>query len=191
MDGRSNDFGSVGAVPGNAISVPSIISCLPDFSTSIVGVQNPIRIARSILDYSRKLDPIGRIPPLYVHLPFALVSWLIRLSLFFCSRTLTSDGARSFALTHVERTQTIPSESLVSPRALEEWKKWKDRLQDAAQDGPTSSYMQDTVGAVAHHHMDGMAAGVSRSFLSVGVVPRQLILPWQRWNSPQVPRKDR
>ncbi|RDB24942.1 Threonine aspartase 1 [Hypsizygus marmoreus] len=43
MDGRSGDFGSVGAVSG---------------------IKNPIRVARAILDYSKVPDPLGRIPPL-------------------------------------------------------------------------------------------------------------------------------
>ncbi|KAJ7178360.1 asparaginase [Mycena crocata] len=43
MDGRTGDFGSVGAVSG---------------------VKNPIRLARRILDHSRTSDRLGRIPPL-------------------------------------------------------------------------------------------------------------------------------
>ncbi|KAJ6594084.1 nucleophile aminohydrolase [Mycena capillaripes] len=43
MDGRTDDFGSVGAVSG---------------------VKNPIRLARRILEHARTPDPLGRIPPL-------------------------------------------------------------------------------------------------------------------------------
>ena len=74
---------------------------------------------------------------------------------------LSSEGARSFAQSN--RIQTVPSGSLVSPRAREEWKKWKDRLERFVQLGTTPDTIQDTVGAVAYHHVDGMAAGVSRS----------------------------
>lgn len=116
MDGRSSDFGSVGAVSG---------------------IKNPIKLARSILDYSGKPDPLGRIPPM----------------------TLTSEGARSFAYNRIE---TVSSGSLISPRAREEWKKWKDRLESSVKHGKRPDSMQDTVGAVAYHHAHGMAAGVSR-----------------------------
>ncbi|KAJ7680573.1 asparaginase [Mycena polygramma] len=43
MDGRTGDFGSVGAVSG---------------------VKNPIHVARCILEHARTPDPLGRIPPL-------------------------------------------------------------------------------------------------------------------------------
>ncbi|KAJ7287827.1 asparaginase [Mycena rebaudengoi] len=43
MDGRTGDFGSVGAISG---------------------VKNPIHLARRILEHSRVPDPLGRIPPL-------------------------------------------------------------------------------------------------------------------------------
>jgi taspase (threonine aspartase 1) len=76
---------------------------------------------------------------------------------------LTSEGARSFAVTQSNQIQTVPSESLVSPRAREEWKKWKDRLEGSVQHETMPESMKDTVGAVVYHHADGMAAGVSRS----------------------------
>ncbi|KAI6046053.1 nucleophile aminohydrolase [Pisolithus marmoratus] len=43
MDGRTSEFGSVGAVPG---------------------VKNPIKLAKAILCHSRQFDGLGRIPPL-------------------------------------------------------------------------------------------------------------------------------
>ncbi|KAK7005745.1 nucleophile aminohydrolase [Favolaschia claudopus] len=43
MDGRTGDFGSIGAVSG---------------------IKNPIRLARAILEHARIPDPLGRIPPL-------------------------------------------------------------------------------------------------------------------------------
>ena len=81
------------------------------------------------------------------------------------TRTLSSEGARSFAITQSNRIQTVPPSSLVSPRAQEEWKKWKNRLESSVQhrDGAIPDGMQDTVGAVAYSHADGIAAGVSRS----------------------------
>ncbi|KAK2464249.1 hypothetical protein APHAL10511_003706 [Amanita phalloides] len=45
MDGRSGDFGSVGAVSG---------------------VKNPIHVARYVLEYSRIPDKLGRLPPMTV-----------------------------------------------------------------------------------------------------------------------------
>ncbi|KAH7929843.1 N-terminal nucleophile aminohydrolase [Leucogyrophana mollusca] len=45
MEGRSQDFGSVGAVP-----------C----------VKNPIRLAKAVLEHSREPDPLGRLRPLHL-----------------------------------------------------------------------------------------------------------------------------
>ncbi|KAF8740783.1 hypothetical protein AX14_007161 [Amanita brunnescens Koide BX004] len=45
MDGRTSDFGSIGAVSG---------------------VKNPIRLARCVLEYSRIPDKLGRLPPVTV-----------------------------------------------------------------------------------------------------------------------------
>lgn len=63
MDGNSADFGSVGAVSG-------IQSCFcyiqVRYSLSDTGINNPIRLAHSILEYSRTPDSLGRIAPLFV-----------------------------------------------------------------------------------------------------------------------------
>jgi hypothetical protein len=52
--------------------VPFQLTCMYALNLrSYIGVKNPIRLARSILDYTRKPDPLGRIPPLCVRVtPF-------------------------------------------------------------------------------------------------------------------------
>ena len=81
-------------------------------------------------------------------------------------RTLVSSGAEKFAAGgHVEMA---PPEALIAPSAYERWKKWKQRLEDvnkeslAIGDEETLTNIQDTVGAVAFHELDGLASGVSR-----------------------------
>ena len=84
-------------------------------------------------------------------------------------RTLVSSGAYNFA---ADRVETIPAEALITPKTHEHWKKWKNRL-DSSDDSSTwinqldtaddrLEDIQDTVGAVAWHGSDGLAAGVSR-----------------------------
>jgi taspase (threonine aspartase 1) len=82
-------------------------------------------------------------------------------------RTLVSSGASNFASDH--RVETIPAEVLITPKTYEHWKKWKTRLDSS--DGSSTGLdtgderledIQDTVGAVAWHGSDGLAAGVSR-----------------------------
>ncbi|KAM5531577.1 hypothetical protein V8D89_014746 [Ganoderma adspersum] len=134
MDGNTGDFGAVG---------------------SVSDVKNPIRLAHEILRYSRKLDPLGRIPPLL----------------------LVSSGASEFAKS--TGLQCLP-ESLITIRARREWADWKSKL-DAARScassgGPPNSTgqpatslihtdglhdKQDTVGAVAWDAEGHLAAGVS------------------------------
>jgi taspase, threonine aspartase, 1 len=69
MDGRTGDFGSVGALCGehansfkqfhlNNINIPGTIG--------ITGVKNPIKPAHKILEQGRRIDPLGRIPPMFV-----------------------------------------------------------------------------------------------------------------------------
>ncbi|KAG6833523.1 hypothetical protein H0H87_005174 [Tephrocybe sp. NHM501043] len=132
MDGNLN-FGSVGAV---------------------LGVKNPIWLARAVLEHSKVPDPLGRIPPL----------------------TLVGDGAHSFATAKSTQlittsVETVRPESMISPKARDDWMKWKARLEGAASVSDTtisdSSSMslrdiQDTVGAVAYGHGDTIATGVSR-----------------------------
>ena len=60
----------------------------------------------------------------------------------------------------------------MTPKTYEHWKKWKTRL-DSSDDSSTwldtaderLEDIQDTVGAVAWHESDGLAAGVSRLVL--------------------------
>jgi taspase (threonine aspartase 1) len=87
-------------------------------------------------------------------------------------RTLVSSGAYNFA-TASGQVETIPPESLITPKTYEHWKKWKNRLEGFSTSINQSSQLdtagerlediQDTVGAVAWHGSDGLAAGVSRS----------------------------
>ncbi|RPD74309.1 N-terminal nucleophile aminohydrolase [Lentinus tigrinus ALCF2SS1-7] len=136
MDGRTGDFGAVGAVPD---------------------VQNPILLAHQVLRYSRKPDPLTRIPPLL----------------------LVSIGASEFA--QMQRLQRRPAAAMISPRARQEWMRWKSQL-DSAQAPSLSGALdpesldtsqsvpaqldglrnrQDTVGAVAWDAAGDLAAGVS------------------------------
>jgi taspase (threonine aspartase 1) len=68
----------------------------------------------------------------------------------------------------------VSKESLIAPTALDQWTKWKKRLENTnSQEAMTTDDdiqtglrdIQDTVGAVAFHDRDGMAAGVSRFLL--------------------------
>jgi len=82
-------------------------------------------------------------------------------------RTLVSEGARTFAADNSAQItiETVPPESLVSPKAREEWMKWKARLESSSADQTDAASImdiQDTVGAVACQNIDGVAAGVSR-----------------------------
>jgi taspase (threonine aspartase 1) len=57
---------------------------------------------------------------------------------------------------------------MISPRATQEWQKWKSRLDDPVDGDPGSlpqDAMQDTVGAVAWDNEGNLAAGVSRYVL--------------------------
>lgn len=85
-------------------------------------------------------------------------------------RTLVSSGASNFSADH--RVETIPADALITPKTYDHWKKWKNRL-DSSDDSSTwinqldnpderLQDIQDTVGAVAWHRSDGLAAGVSR-----------------------------
>jgi len=112
---------------------------------AVSGCKNAIGLARAVLDYSRVPDRLGRVPPL----------------------TLVSSGACNFA---ADRVETVPAEELITPKTYEHWKKWKNRL-DSSDDSSTwlasgttherLEDIQDTVGAVAWHGSDGLAAGVS------------------------------
>lgn len=128
------------------------------------GIKNPIRLARSILEYSKIPDPLGRIPPLFVT-PIAYNLFKrVKAETPSRNRSLVSEGARSFAALNAPSVQTVSPEILKSPRAEADWKKWKARIEgpNTAVGEDTLTAMQDTVGAVSWHTGEGMAAGVSR-----------------------------
>ena len=99
-------------------------------------------------------------------------------------RTLVSSGAYKFA---ADRVETVPDEALITPKTYKQWKKWKTRL-DSSDDSSTwinqvdtaderLEDIQDTVGAVAWHGSDGLAAGVSRSVCNDLVMDMYWIWP--------------
>ncbi|KAI0645701.1 nucleophile aminohydrolase [Trametes meyenii] len=122
---------------------------------AVSGVKNPIRAANEVLQYSRDPDPLGRIPPLL----------------------LVSSGAEEFARGRGLTAQ--PASNMISARAREEWKKWKERLEAAGTTLPGGDRQlstpnvvhsqqndgihdrQDTVGAVVLGTNGDLAAGVS------------------------------
>ncbi|KAG7446288.1 asparaginase [Guyanagaster necrorhizus] len=123
MDGARNAFGSVGAT---------------------AGIKNPIRLARSVLEHSQILDPLGRTPPL----------------------TLVSPGANLFAEHHLDRRYIVDPTSLASQQAVENWKSWIANLNQATQGLEVINRkklhdVQDTVGAIAWCGPSDIAAGVS------------------------------
>ncbi|KAK0461270.1 asparaginase [Desarmillaria tabescens] len=123
MDGARKAFGSAGA---------------------IAGIKNPIRLARSVLEYSQISDPLGRIPPLM----------------------LVSPGANLFAERHLDKRYIVDPTSLASQQAVENWKHWTTNLHQATQgldvvDREKLHDVQDTVGAIAWCGPSDIAAGVS------------------------------
>ena len=92
-----------------------------------------------VLEHSQKSDPLGRIPPL----------------------TLVSEGAKDFGLRH--SIPIVPSESLISTRARNNWTRWKERYESGSSvtEGAEVSELQDTVGSVTMCGSSS-AAGVSR-----------------------------
>lgn len=117
---------------------------------AVSGIKNPISAARSILEYSRKTDKLGRIPPM----------------------TLVSNGATNFVQKYGTGGALVPPEDMITPSARRTWKKWMDRLESepvnesnitmTMDDGDLGrDIMQDTVGAVAWHPKGGFVAGVS------------------------------
>jgi hypothetical protein len=72
MDGRTGDFGSVGALSGeytsfrsNFLSLNNIKIFGANYWTE--GVKNPIKAAHIILEHGRKPDALSRIPPMFVY----------------------------------------------------------------------------------------------------------------------------
>jgi taspase (threonine aspartase 1) len=61
MDGYTAAYGSVGAVSGK---LP--LHEIEKLPKHITGIKNPITLARHILEYSRRPDLLGRIPPMHV-----------------------------------------------------------------------------------------------------------------------------
>ncbi|PCH43775.1 N-terminal nucleophile aminohydrolase [Wolfiporia cocos MD-104 SS10] len=130
---------------------------------AVSGLKNPIKAARLVLDYSRIPDPLGRIPPMI----------------------LVANGAVQFADLH--GMHSVPSESLISPRARQEWLRWKATLGStqvssgsiAIEQGlsdtvnPTDmSHKQDTVGAIACASNGHLSAGVSSGGLLLKIPGR-------------------
>ncbi|KAL1755609.1 nucleophile aminohydrolase [Schizophyllum commune] len=107
------EFGSVAAAPG---------------------IRNPISAARAVLQNTRRVDVLGRVPPL----------------------TLCGHGARDFARAH--GVEVVPEADLVSDRARADWEYWTAQLRGEfpaetlpTAEGPTLRKLdahQDTVGAV-------------------------------------------
>ncbi|KAG1734669.1 nucleophile aminohydrolase [Suillus paluster] len=107
---------------------------------AVPGVKNPIKLASAVLRHSRESDPLGRIRPM----------------------TLVASGAHSFASS--QDIQTVAPNKMISPRATQEWQKWKSRLirsTNGDQESLPQDAMQDTVGAVAWDNEGNLAAGVS------------------------------
>lgn len=130
-------------------------------------MKNPIKAAYAILEHSRRPSALGRIPPMFVrNILFRYIEELI------ACRTLVSDSARLFAVS--QGVETVPLESLVSPRANADWQTWKKRLelsdnfQNSTDSKSSSTHkMQDTVGAIAWDAAGGLAAGVSRPVIRI------------------------
>jgi taspase (threonine aspartase 1) len=111
---------------------------------AVPGLKNPIKLASALLRHSREPDSLGRIRPM----------------------TLVASGAYSFASS--QGIQTVAPDEMISPRATQEWQKWKSRLDDPVDGDPGSlpqDAMQDTVGAVAWDNEGNLAAGVSNGGL--------------------------
>ncbi|KAI0728134.1 nucleophile aminohydrolase [Fomitopsis betulina] len=106
----------------------------------VSGVKRPVQLARAVLEYSRRPDPLGRIAPLM----------------------LVADGALQFA--RAQGIPTVPPSDLVAPRAQEEWEHWTNVLRSVSHpEGMEKSLhnVQDTVGAVACDASGSFSAGVS------------------------------
>jgi len=80
-----------------------------------------------------------------------------------------SDGAKKFATTNGYSIRTVASDELITPRARDEWKYWKTRMESSPEpnenrDNQMSGLydIQDTVGAVVWVEGGSTAAGVSR-----------------------------
>ena len=148
------------------------------------GVSHPVQLARAVLEYSRRPDPLGRIAPLFV--PPSHVHNDPAERCVAC-RMLVADGALQFA--RAQGTATVSPGDLVAPRAREEWQHWRNVLSsvsssDLVETGPNNSppvakddayvplstgidnaslhNVQDTVGAVACDVSGSFSAGVSR-----------------------------
>ena len=90
-----------------------------------------------------------------------------------CSRTLVASGAH--ALARKRGIETVDPTCMVSPRAREDWQRWRARYDSdrdvvgSTNDAPPGGAavlpqdaIQDTVGAVVWDSEGNLAAGVSR-----------------------------
>ncbi|KAG8720330.1 hypothetical protein FRC08_000558 [Ceratobasidium sp. 394] len=113
----------------------SIMNAAEDFGAvgAVTGVKNPIVAAYGILEESQITDVHGRIPPLVL-----------------ARRPLTPSSA------------PVDQSTMITPKALSEWKRWKAVVGSGSAEGPFgSTVVQDTVGAVACTIDGGVSAGVS------------------------------
>lgn len=148
------------------------------------GVKRHVQLARAVLEYSRRPDPLGRIAPLFVSPSHVHNDPAERCMVF---RMLVADGALQFA--RAQGIPTVPPSDLVAPRAQEEWEHWTNVLRSVShpegmeksttacpavvrddESAPLSMgtdnaglhNVQDTVGAVACDASGSFSAGVSR-----------------------------
>ncbi|KAL1728792.1 nucleophile aminohydrolase [Schizophyllum commune] len=125
----------------------------PEFGSvaAAPGLRNPISAAHAVLQNARRVDVLGRVPPM----------------------TLCGYGATDFARTH--GLEVVPDDQLVSDRARVDWEYWTAQLrgESSVESKPQAEESmsrrldahQDTVGAVCLHFPSSgapsAAAGVS------------------------------
>ncbi|KAF8332780.1 nucleophile aminohydrolase, partial [Cantharellus anzutake] len=142
------DDGSLNAGYGSNLNIEGNVECDASIYAgadgafgavaAVSGIKNPIKVAQKILEQSRIPSPMGMIRPLM----------------------LASQGAVSFA----QKTdiRTVSPEELITPRATQNWKTWKWRMEEQRHEmGVPEHDVQDTVGAVALDSKGRLAAGVS------------------------------
>ncbi|KAM6502028.1 asparaginase [Amanita muscaria] len=144
----NSGYGSNLTIDGNVECDASIMDETGDYGSvaAISGIKNPICLARQVLEHAKTPDGLGRLPPMF----------------------LVSEGARTFAAIHAHSIQFIQPDELKAPRAVDEWRLWKERFTSLAKhDGKHDDQLtgmndiQDTVGAVALVEGGYAAAGVS------------------------------
>ncbi|KAI5831924.1 N-terminal nucleophile aminohydrolase [Schizophyllum commune Tattone D] len=120
------------------------------------GIKNPISAARAMLQYARRVDVLGRVPPL----------------------TLCGHGAQEFARAH--GVEVVPDDQLFSDRARADWEYWNAQLRGGSStesmsqaESPTSRRLdahQDTVGAVCLHFPSSGATSAAAGVSSGGLL---------------------